>query len=82
MENCNGEKKQKDENKNEKNKDKDKKGKKGKKDNEEFKIEEVIQIPKTNILENEIYYSSKRVIQENEKNQYLTLIDISDILEL
>ena len=29
---------------------------------EEFKIEEVIQIPTTNILENEIYYSSKRVI--------------------
>ena len=92
MENDNG-KKGKDEKKNEKNKnndkekekdkEKDKKGKKGKKiPSEEFKIEEVIQIPTTNILENEIYYSSKRVIQENEKNQYLTLIDISDILEL
>ena len=82
MENDNG-KKKKDEKKNDKTneKDKDKKGKKSKKGNEEFK-EEVIQIPTTNILENEIYYSSKRVIQENEKNQYLTLIDISDILEL
>ena len=75
-------KKKKDEKKNDKTNEKDKykKGKKSKKGNEEFK-EEVIQIPTTNILENEIYYSSKRVIQENEKNQYLTLIDISDILE-
>ena len=82
MENDNGKNKNEKGNENEKERGGKKKKSKKVTSKEEFKIQEVIQIPTTNILENEIYYSSKRVIKENEKNQYLTLMDISDILEL